>query len=89
MAMSELLCGLPVVRDSSYTIVCAIIGRQKKRFEAGKGAHMTVHNHQLLAHTYLDRYLQDRARDEPAAGLIQVLPPERLTLPAESIMTLV
>ena len=50
---------------------------------------MTVHNHQLLAHTYLDRYLQDSVCDEPAAGLIQVLPPERLTLPALGVMTLV
>ena len=50
---------------------------------------MTVHNHQLFAHTYLDRYLQDSACDESAAGLIQVLPQERLTLPIVSIMTLV
>ncbi len=34
---------------------------------------MTVHNHQLFAHTYLDRHLQDSACDEPAAGLIQAL----------------
>jgi hypothetical protein len=49
---------------------------------------MTIHNHQLFAHTDLDRTLQDGARDEPAAGMIQVLPPERLTLPVLGIMTL-
>jgi hypothetical protein len=34
---------------------------------------MTVHNHQLFAHTYLDRTLQDGACDEAAAGLAQTL----------------